>query len=1429
MGKNKKLTCFLAVIASSAMIASIAASVSARTAPDASASQVRQSSSVQGPLSRKLQGANGQVTAFIEVNAISGVEQKAQKLAQLNMQRSGLSDEQKEQQANADGRSKAQKAQQTAEDVFHQLQSFDPSATKLYDTSYSISGVAVTADAAALRKLSEQSKQVTHISPIKSVKAIDDSQSPAGAEDGQKPNNKNSDQLVSAIQTWNQTGKTGQGVNIAVVDTGFDYTHADFGGSGNAADYATALASTANPLTDPVLSTKLDPAKYKGGYDFAGPTYDGRTNLTPAPDANPIDGQGGHHGTHVAGTAAGYGVKNDGTRFTGSYASVSQADVASMRIGPGAAPQAGVYALKVFGDGGGSTDLVGQALDWVAQHNLDPTTPPQDKIGVVSMSLGGTFGQTDDPENKAVDNLSHDGVISVIAAGNEDDVTDVTGSPGTAKSALTVAASQSGKTLQDAVEVTAGPASLVGTRLAGQYSSKYSNSGFSLTAPVARVTDPTNLEGCKAYSAADAARVSGKIAYVEWDDDALVCGSGARFNRAQAAGAVGVVFGSKQNVPEAGIAGNAAIPGFQMVKTANENQDLQTAIDNGTLQLRLADNLRLSVESNYASEKEDVVASFTSRGIHGSYDGTVKPDVAAPGVGIISASAGSGNNREVMSGTSMATPLTSGVTALVRQAHPDWNAYQVKAQMINTADHDVLSADRSTAMAPIRVGSGRIDAMAAVNNPVHVAADEVAVSGQFGIVQVPQAGYSDTKTFSVSNTSSSSRTYALSYAPRTSTPGVNYQLSANTITVPANGSATFSVTLSIPDQSVLRHTRDTTQTAEVAGEHRSYVTDASGVVKLTPQAGTPDAYGLRVAVSSAPKPVSQTSAPYQENVGGDKRLAISGHGFAQGTGEQTYASKLVPMVYGVEDPVDGYVGTPGDHAQRSLAAGDIRAVGYSSTAPQLADPSQGMLSFGIITDKTWNRIGNGGVIPSVFMDTNNDGAPDHLISVENETSNGAQSDTAYARTYSLDSFGNPDALVDTEPIDDAFISDSNQIVLSTKLSALGFTSASATAPINYQVITESVYAADAPNPGQVDEAGGSADDAFDAYHPAIWFGQSGASGNGVTFFDDQDGVQVPVNAAMVRTPGPSKVLSMHTYGSMPDQPNSQVSLDISNLTRINKAQLQSAITQYSGLDASKYTPASWQAFQAALAAAQQVISNPASVQADLDSAYSVLQTAYNGLVQAAPAVNKDKLQAAADAAAKLKAGDYTAASWAVFAQALAKAQSVLADPNASQDDVNAAEQALTAAVGQLVPATTSNPNQPGDGSGSGSGSGDGSGSGAGSGAGSNPGAGSGSGAGSGAGAGSDAGAGAAGAGPAPAPVNSQGVGATQNAGKGKNKAKAKAANQEEDPGSRLSSTGTQVDVVIGLAAVLALAAGSLYLGSRSKRSQGSISGLHIGR
>jgi subtilisin family serine protease len=1279
---------------------------------------------LKAKVSPQLRRATGTVSAFIRTTATSGVEEKVQVRAQLDRQRDAASDAQKEKAANKQGVAKAKDAAKTAKKVFGALKAEDKKAEQLYVASYSIAGVAVTADAASLRALAKN-KSVLSITPLTPKTAVSDpaatptttSTKQATASEKAKaksaeaaakkaagtevPTNKNSDQLVNAVKSWSQTGQTGNGVNVAVVDTGLDYTHADFGGAGTSQAYEEAYKTTGNPLTDPTVSKLLDKAKFKGGKDFAGPVYgtdtngDGDADYDNAkPDDNPIDGVGGHHGTHVAGSVAGYGVTKDGKSFDGDYTKLTEGDVAGMEIGPGAAPDAGLYSLKVFGDLGGSTELVGQALDWVAQHNL--TAKPADKIEIVSMSLGGSFGQSDDPENVQVDALAKDGVLSVIAAGNDGDVTDIMGAPGTAHSALTVAASQSGKTLQDAVEVADGPASLKGQKLAGQYSQNYTKlDDFSVTGKVVRVTgvaedgETPNLDGCSPYSAEEAAAVKGNIAYVYWDDDdsTRACGSGQRFNTAEEAGAIGIVFGSSYNIPEAGIAGNAGIPGFQLVKNASDNKDLQKAIDDGALTLTLSSTLRLSLDADYSAESADTIASFTSRGIHGSYDGTVKPDVAAPGVGIISASAGTGSDAEIMSGTSMATPLTAGVVALVRSAHPDWDAYQVKQQLINTADHDVLTADRAKAYGPLRVGTGRIDALAAVENGVQVSSDDaVAVTGQFGIVQVPKDGYKATKTFTVANTTDQTRTYAVSYDPRTSTPGVNYTVSTGSITVQPHSSATFDVTLSIPNQSALRHTLDATQADNVGGMPTSYVTDASGIVKLTPADKAEDAFNLRVAVSSAPRPVSETDAIYTAAADGSRALNIAGHGFSQGAAEQSYDSQAVPLVLAAQSAADGYGvnDDPNTQAVRSLQSADIRAVGYSTTAPQLSDPSDGLVNFGIVTDKTWNHLGND-FVPDVLIDTNGDDAADYFATVFT-TIGYTQYDTAWVEVFDL----NTGELSDVEPIDDSFISDSNQVVFSLSLGALGFTEDSKSAQIGFGVQTESVYAEDAPDSYIADSVGldqktGDVNGtlSFDAYAPSLWFGaknDADAEG-GESFFPDQQDTTVAVNAKAGADTSKVQTLTLHTFGALPDKSDDPLTLDIDSL--VDKTKLQAAVDAAGKLKESDYTKDSWGGFAKALAAAKQVLADPHATQAQVDAAAKALADAQAALAKPV-VVDKTKLQAAVDAAGKLKESDYTKDSWGGFSKALAAAKQVLADGKATQEQVDAATKALAEAQKALA-------------------------------------------------------------------------------------------------------------------------------------------------
>uniref|UniRef100_A0ACD6ADZ6 Uncharacterized protein n=1 Tax=Avena sativa TaxID=4498 RepID=A0ACD6ADZ6_AVESA len=76
------------------------------------------------------------------------------------------------------------------------------------------------------------------------------------------------------------------------------------------------------------------------------------------------------------------------------------------------------------------------------------------------------------------------------------------------------------------------------------------------------------------------------------------------------------------------------------------------------------------------------VAYFSSRGPSTLFPTILKPDVAAPGVSILAAMGGS---YVLASGTSMACPHVSAVTALLKSIHPDWSPAMIKSAIVTTA------------------------------------------------------------------------------------------------------------------------------------------------------------------------------------------------------------------------------------------------------------------------------------------------------------------------------------------------------------------------------------------------------------------------------------------------------------------------------------------------------------------------------------------------------------------------------------------------------------------------------------------------------------------------------------------------------------------------------------------------------------------------
>ena len=104
-------------------------------------------------------------------------------------------------------------------------------------------------------------------------------------------------------------GLHGESIKVAIIDTGIDYTHANFGGPGTVAAYTAANATDTLP---PIRrgSAASARASRAASTSSATPTTPSRTRRRsqpiPQPDPNPLDCNG--HGSHVAGSAAGSGV-----------------------------------------------------------------------------------------------------------------------------------------------------------------------------------------------------------------------------------------------------------------------------------------------------------------------------------------------------------------------------------------------------------------------------------------------------------------------------------------------------------------------------------------------------------------------------------------------------------------------------------------------------------------------------------------------------------------------------------------------------------------------------------------------------------------------------------------------------------------------------------------------------------------------------------------------------------------------------------------------------------------------------------------------------------------------------------------------------------------------------------------------------------------
>ena len=183
---------------------------------------------------------------------------------------------------------------------------------------------------------------------------------------------------------------------------------------------------------------------------------------------------------------------------------------------------------------------------------------------------------------------------------------------------------------------------------------------------------------------------------------------------------------------------------------------------------------------------------------------------------------------------------------------------------------------------------------------------------------------------------------------------------------------------------------------------------------------------------------------------------------------------------------------------------------------------------------------------------------------------------------------------------------------------------------------------------------------------------------------DEDAAQADVDAALTALNS--------AYEALEEKPEPEPDVD--------KDKLQEAVNIYGAIEQGDYTDESWGTFRDALQAAKDILADEDAVQEDVDNALEALNSAYEALEEKTEPepgdeVDKDKLQTAVDGYKDTEQGSYTDESWEVFQNALQAAQTVLADPDASQEEVDGALIALNSAYAALEETKEPEP-EPGD-------------------------------------------------------------------------------------------------------------------------------------
>ena len=499
----------------------------------------------------------------------------------------------------------------------------------------------------------------------------------------------------------NNTVYKGDGVIVAIIDSGIDWDHPDFR---NVTDQTKSRILRLWDQTITPISGEVSPTGFSYGVEYTQTQINNEIDGSPAGYVREKDTNG--HGTHVAGTAAGNGAALTTFKYSGL------------------APNADIVVVK-GGDGSFTSTNIINALTYL--KNLATTLG---KPIVVNMSLGGQSSAHDgtDAEEIAVDAFTDSaaGRIVVIASGNDN---------GTAIHKQNFLASN-GNTTVSIVVPTASASTSTGVF---QYTC-YVNDASAVNATI---TAPGGTTATRNAGSSGSHSIMGGLATVFFSNS-IDPGSGDRkinvyvVRASTAANVAGTWILTLTNATN----NSLTIDGWLNYKgsdfanttlTSGDNNYLVAspgcatkAITVGSYMAKLDWSSSAGSPNSYPSpSQQDNISSFSSIGPR--RDNIQKPDISANGqavVSCLSSDSGLANTDpylvvnglyRVEQGTSMATPEVSGCVALLLQINKTATFSQIKTALTSTATKDAFT----TALDNNIWGSGKIDVFKAASSQLY--------------------------------------------------------------------------------------------------------------------------------------------------------------------------------------------------------------------------------------------------------------------------------------------------------------------------------------------------------------------------------------------------------------------------------------------------------------------------------------------------------------------------------------------------------------------------------------------------------------------------------------------------------------------------------------------------------------------------------------